>query len=32
MQWVETRLGTVRPALKWNIEKNESGELHHDKK
>ncbi len=32
MQWVETRLGTVRPALKWKIESYESGDMQHGKK
>ena len=32
MQWVETRLGTVRPALKWKIESYESGDMQHGEK
>ncbi len=32
MQWVETRLGPIRPALKWRIENYESGDLQHGTK
>lgn len=31
MQWVETRLGPIRPALKWQIENFENGEKKHGK-
>lgn len=31
MQWVETRLGTIRPVLNWQIENYESGEMRHGK-
>ncbi|RJQ39744.1 MAG: ABC transporter ATP-binding protein [Anaerolineaceae bacterium] len=31
MQWVETRLGPIRPALNWQIENYESGEMRHGK-
>ena len=31
MQWVETRLGPIRPVLNWHIENFENGEKKHGK-